>query len=154
VKMFNGFRDFILRGNIVDLAVGVVIGVAFNSLVEKFTGDFINPLIGVISGGKQLSGSFTVGHQIFNWGDFITAIINFVIVAAVLYFLVVTPMNKLAALRKRGVEVVEAPLPSDEVVLLTQIRDELRANGGALPAQRHGGKDEPALDSGDATRQS
>src|SRR5678810_646495 len=105
--MLKGFRDFILRGNIIDLAIAVVIGVAFNGLVSKFTDDFIKPLINLIGGGNALSGSFKVRNQVFQWSDFVNAVINFVIIAAVLYFLVVVPMNKLNELRRRGVPTTE-----------------------------------------------
>jgi large conductance mechanosensitive channel len=138
--MIKGFRDFIMRGNVVDLAVGVVIGVAFNSLVTGFTTDFINPLIKVISGGKTFGGSVALGHDgpRIQWGDFVTQVINFLIVAAVLYFLVVMPLNKLAERRNRN----KAPDPvqvSDEVALLMQIRDELVAANRPAPTQRSGG---------------
>jgi large conductance mechanosensitive channel len=140
--VLKGFRDFIMRGNIIDLAIAVVIGVAFNSLVTKFTDDFIKPLINLAGGGSPLSGSWKVNGVVFQWSDFINAIINFVIIAAVLYFLVVVPMNKLNELRRRGVPVVESPAPpTDEAVLLTEIRDILvAANGGTVaPGQRRAG---------------
>ena len=93
-----------MRGNIIDLAVGVVIGVAFTSLVTDFTNDFINPLIKWAGGGNQLSSSTRIPGTsvVFQWGNFISAAINFLIVAAVLYFLVVLPINKLNSLRKRN----------------------------------------------------
>jgi large conductance mechanosensitive channel len=139
--MLKGFRDFILRGNIIDLAIAVVIGVAFNGLVTKFTDDFIKPLINLIGGGNALSGSFKVRNQVFQWSDFINAVINFLIIAAVLYFLVVVPMNKLNDLRRRGVPTNEAPAPpTDEAVLLGEIRDLLAAQGGRVaPAPRTAG---------------
>lgn len=129
--MLKGFRDFILRGNIIDLAIAVVIGVAFNALVTRLTDDFIKPLISLLGGGGALAGSFRVRGVVFQWADFVNAVINFVLIAAVLYFLVVVPMNRLNDLRRRGVPTSETPAaPSDEVVLLTQIRDELAAQGG------------------------
>jgi large conductance mechanosensitive channel len=140
--VLKGFREFIMRGNIVDLAVGVVIGVAFNSLVTALTADFINPLINIIGGGGTFGGSFKVMGQTFLWGHFVTQVINFVLVAAALYFLVVLPMNKLnerrSLLTKRfGIfgrkgedlaadEPPAPPLPAD-IALLTQIRDSLVA---------------------------
>jgi len=131
--MLKGFRDFILRGNIIDLAIAVVIGVAFNGLVTKFTDDFIKPLINLVGGGNALSGSFKVRNQVFQWSDFINAVINFLIIAAVLYFLVVVPMNKLNELRRRGVPTNEAPAPpTDEAVLLGEIRDLLAAQSGRV----------------------
>ena len=132
--MLKGFRDFILRGNIIELAIAVVIGVAFNALVTSFTKDFIQPLIALIGGGKGVgAGSFIVRGVHFLWADFINAIINFVIIAAVLYFLVVVPMNKLNELRRRGVPTTETPAPpTDEAVLLGEIRDLLAAQGGRV----------------------
>jgi large conductance mechanosensitive channel len=136
--VFKGFRDFIMRGNVVDLAVGVTIGVAFTGLVTQFTSDFINPLIKVVGGGKPLSGSIGIGHQHLLWADFVNAIINFLIIAAVLYFLVVLPLNKLAERRARN-KPVAAPVVSDEVALLIEIRDALlSAQGSVAPSQRTG----------------
>jgi large conductance mechanosensitive channel len=136
--MLKGFRDFILRGNIIDLAIAVVIGLAFNALITRLTDDFIKPLISLIGGTGPLAGSFTVRGQHFLWADFINAIINFVIIAAVLYFLVVVPMNKLNELRRRGIPTNEAPAPpTDEAVLLGEIRDLLAAQSGRVaPAPR------------------
>jgi large conductance mechanosensitive channel len=125
MDVLKGFRDFILRGNVVDLAVGIVIGVAFTALVTSFTNSFLKPLIGLIGGGGTEGGTATVNGQEFTWGAFINAIITFVLTAAVLYFLVVLPMNKLAERRKRG-QVEEPEAQSDEVILLTEIRDALR----------------------------
>jgi large conductance mechanosensitive channel len=132
--MLKGFRDFILRGNIIELAIAVVIGVAFNALITRLTTDFIQPLIALIGGGKGVgAGSFTVRGVHFLWADFINAIINFVIIAAVLYFLVVVPMNKLNELRRRGVPTTDAPAPpTDEAVLLGEIRDLLAAQNGRV----------------------
>ena len=123
--MFAGFRTFILRGNIIELAVGVVIGVAFNALVTGFTTDFIQPLIKVIGGGKELSGTFKIGEQRFLYAAFINQIINFLMIAAVLYFVVVMPMNKIneRRARLRG-DQGEKAVP-DDIALLTEIRDAL-----------------------------
>jgi large conductance mechanosensitive channel len=140
--MFKGFRDFIMRGNVVDLAVGIVVGAAFTGLVTQFTTDFVNPLIKIFGGSGKASGSWKVGHQAFLWADFLNAVVNFLIVAAVLYFFVVMPLNKLAERRNRN----RAPDPvqiSDEVALLIQIRDELVAANRPAPTQRIG-DDRPA----------
>ena len=130
--MLKGFRDFISRGNVIDLAVAVVIGAAFTAVVEQFTNSFLKPLIKLVSGGKDVSGTFTVGDKktgvIFDYGSFINVLIGFILTAAVVYFLVVAPMNKLAELRKRGIA-PEPEAPSDEVRLLTEIRDALVARG-------------------------
>ena len=151
--MLKGFRDFVLRGNIIDLAIAVVIGVAFNGLVTKFTDDFIKPLINVISGGNALSGSFKVRNQVFQWSDFVNAVINFVIIAAVIYFLVVVPMNKLNELRRRGQPTGETPAPpTDEAILLGEIRDLLAASNraAATPSQRGGDVATGGAGTGDA----
>jgi large conductance mechanosensitive channel len=141
--VLKGFRDFILRGNIIDLAIAVVIGVAFNGLVTKFTDDFIKPLINLAGGGKAASGgTWTINGQKFQWSDFVNGVINFVIIAAVLYFLVVVPMNKLNELRRRGQPTGETPAPpTDEAVLLGEIRDLLAASNraAATPSQRGSG---------------
>lgn len=147
--MLKGFRDFIMRGNVVDLAVGVVVGVAFNGLVVQFTTDFMNPLIKLFGGGKPLSGQWTFRSQHFLWADFINAIINFILIAAVLYYLVVMPLNKLADRRARSKAAAAAATPAADIVLLSQIRDALvsmdsrLATAGATgaPAQRSGGTD-------------
>jgi large conductance mechanosensitive channel len=124
--VLSGFKDFISRGNIIDLAVGVVIGVAFNGLVTQFTKSFLEPLIKLISGGKQLSGTFKVRDVVFDWAAFINACIGFAITAAALYFLVVLPANKLAERRARGEE-PEPKAPAEDIRLLTEIRDALIA---------------------------
>jgi large conductance mechanosensitive channel len=155
--VLKGFRDFIVRGNIIDLAVGVVIGVAFTSLVTDFTTDFINPLIRWAGGGNQLSSSTRIPGTtvIFQWGNFISAAINFLIVAAVLYFLVVLPINKLNSLRKRNAAAVEVPV-DQEIALLTEIRDALlRANAPIAPGQRvpaHHAADDDVADAPTALR--
>lgn len=124
--MFKGFRDFIMRGNVVDLAVGIVIGAAFTGLVTQFTNSFLKPLIAVFGGGQTgtTGATFTINGQTFDWGSFINSGVTFLLTAAVLYFLVVYPMNQLAKRRNRA----DAPppeAPSEEVRLLTEIRDAL-----------------------------
>jgi large conductance mechanosensitive channel len=124
--VFKGFRDFISRGNVIDLAVGVVIGAAFTGLVTQFTKSFLEPLIKLLSGGRQLSGTFRVRDVIFDWAAFINACIAFLITAAALYFLVVLPANKIAERRARGEE-PEPVAPAEDVRLLTEIRDAILA---------------------------
>jgi len=135
--MLKGFKDFIMRGNVVDLAVGIVIGAAFAALVTQFTDSFLNPLIELATGAKpgKVGGTVTLHGVTFAYGKFVGAIIAFLLTAAVLYFLVVFPMNKLAERRKRGEEPPPAA-PSEEVKLLTDIRDALLAQQGVVPAQR------------------
>ncbi|MFI5427279.1 large conductance mechanosensitive channel protein MscL [Aeromicrobium sp. UC242_57] len=122
--MLKGFKDFLLRGNIVDLAVAVVIGTAFTALVASFTKSFIEPLLGVVGGGGEFGMSFTINDQVFTIGAFITACITFVITAAVVYFAIVTPMKKLNGSRDRGKE-PEPEGVSEDIALLREIRDQL-----------------------------
>ena len=133
--MLKGFRDFIMRGNVVDLAVGIVIGAAFTAVVTAFTAGFLKPLIQLIGGGTGVgAGAWKVRDGVvFDYATFLNALITFLLTAAVLYFLVVFPLNKLAERRARGEEPPPAA-PSEEIVLLTQIRDALvagRAGPGA-----------------------
>jgi large conductance mechanosensitive channel len=94
----KGFRAFILRGNVVDLAVAVLIGAAFGALVAAFTRDFITPLLAAIGGKPDFSSlHFRIHNSTFRYGDFINAVITFLIIAAVVYFFVVLPVNKLMA---------------------------------------------------------
>jgi len=96
--MLSGFKQFILRGNVVDLAVGVVIGAAFGSVVSAFTKDLLTPLIAAIGGKPDFSSVvLTVHGGVFKVGDFLNALVSFLIIAAVVYFLVVTPLNALMA---------------------------------------------------------
>ncbi|KQY60811.1 mechanosensitive ion channel protein MscL [Aeromicrobium sp. Root495] len=126
--MIQGFKDFLLRGNIVDLAVAVVIGTAFTALVTAFTQSFINPLIGLVGGGGKTGGTFGIDGQVFTYGVFITAAITFVLTAAVVYFLVVVPLTRVNERRARGAE-DEPAGPSEDVALLREIRDALRQRG-------------------------
>ncbi|MYS24405.1 large conductance mechanosensitive channel [Streptomyces sp. DvalAA-14] len=93
----KGFRAFLLRGNVVDLAVGIVVGAAFTSLVNGFVKAFLTPIVGLVSGasGDYSAKTFKASGVTFPYGLFIDAVISFVIVAAVIYFLVVLPMNRL-----------------------------------------------------------
>ena len=126
--MTKGFRDFILRGNVIELAIAVVIGVAFNAVVQAMSEDFIGGIIGAIGGTSDLGNAgFMVNGSRIVYGSTLTALINFAIVAAVIYFLIVVPMNELNARRRSGEE-AGAPRP-DEVVLLEEIRDLLRDRG-------------------------
>jgi large conductance mechanosensitive channel len=130
--MLKGFKDFILRGNVVDLAVGIVIGAAFTAVVTAFTGAFLKPIIQLVSGGEGVTaGAFRVRGVPFDWASFINACITFLITAAAIYFLVVLPLNRLAERRARGEEPPPAA-PSEEVKLLTEIRDAL-VTGRAAP---------------------
>jgi large conductance mechanosensitive channel len=101
--MFKEFRTFLLRGNIVDLAVAVVIGAAFGAVVTALVADIITPIIAAIGGQPDFANlTFTIHKSQFLYGDFINKVISFVIVAAVIFFVVVKPMNMLMARRARG----------------------------------------------------
>lgn len=126
--MFKGFKEFLLRGNVIDLAVAVVIGAAFNTVVERVVDSLINPIIGVVFKADSLDNAMQVGLPgggTIAFGALIGALINFVIVAAVVYFVFVLPMNKL-----RRPEPEQPPVAPTETELLTEIRDLLRAQGG------------------------
>jgi large conductance mechanosensitive channel len=106
--MLSGFKQFILRGNVVDLAVGVVIGAAFGSVVTAFTKDLLTPLIAAIVGKPDFSAiNFTINGSVFPIGDFINAAVSFLLVAGAVYFFVVTPINALIARMRK------APVPAD-----------------------------------------
>ena len=135
--MIKGFKDFLLRGNIVDLAVAVVIGVAFTALVASFTDSFLKPLIGLIGGGGIEGGTFTVNGQDFTWAAFINAVITFILTAAVVYFAIVLPMKAITERRKRGEEA--GPAEPTQVELLAEIRDLLRAQEGQGPGPDRSG---------------
>lgn len=99
--MIKGFRDFILRGNVVDLAIAVVIGAAFGAVVAALVKDLLTPLIAAIGGQPNFGQlSFELHNSTFAYGDFINAVISFLVIAAAVYFLVVLPMNKVMSLRK------------------------------------------------------
>jgi large conductance mechanosensitive channel len=121
------FKKFLLRGNVVDLAVAVIIGAAFGALVTSIVKDLLTPIIAAIIGKPDFSNlTFTINGSVFRYGSFLNALIAFVSVAAVVFFLVVKPVNVLQERMKRG----DAPdAEPTEVELLTEIRDALRAPG-------------------------
>ena len=125
--MLKGFRDFIMRGNVVDLAVGIVIGVAFGAVVTAFVNGIITPIIAAIFGKPNLDdvGTFTINDAHFSIGVVLTALVNFLFVAAAIYFFVVVPVNAMRA--RYAKPTPEEDTGPSEVDLLTQIRDELRA---------------------------
>jgi large conductance mechanosensitive channel len=103
IILMDGFKKFILRGNVVDLAVGVIIGAAFNTVVQSLVKSFFTPIISLMTGDNKLSTLyFTVHGTKINYGDFVNALISFLIIAAVVYFFVVMPMNKLQQLSQSG----------------------------------------------------
>lgn len=106
--MLSGFKQFILRGNVIDMAVGVVIGAAFGGVVTAFTKDLLTPFIAAIVGKPDFSAvSFTVGSAVFPVGDFINAAVSFLLIAGAVYFFVVTPINALVTRMRK------APAPAD-----------------------------------------
>jgi large conductance mechanosensitive channel len=125
--MLKGFKEFIMRGNVVDLAVAVVIGAAFGKIVSAIVDGLINPLIAAIFGKTDISGVwfFKVNGAEFHLGWILQAALNFLFVAAAIYFLIVLPLNKLAERRARGEEPEPESLTTDQQ-LLTEIRDSLR----------------------------
>ena len=133
------FKKFALKGNVVDMAVGVIIGAAFGNIVTALTDSFINPLIGLVTGGAQKdpetgqiivsAGSWSVGGVEFTYGAFISAVVNFLIIAFIL-FLIIKATNKALTLGKKKEEEAEEapPEPTKEELLLTEIRDLLKEN--------------------------
>lgn len=128
--MIKGFKDFLLRGNVIDLAVAVVLGTAFGAVIAAFANDFIGGLIGALGGSPDFgSAGFTINDSRVILGSTINALIYFVIVAAVVYFVVVVPVNNLMERRRRGEE-PEVAAPTEDIVLLQEIRDLLREQRG------------------------
>jgi large conductance mechanosensitive channel len=127
--VLKGFKDFLMRGNVIDLAVAVVIGAAFTAIVTAFTSNFINPIIAAIGGGNVDGFAYRLIEKnektLIDFGAIITAIINFAIVAAVVYFILVLPMNKIKERRERGKEA--GPSEPTDTELLKEIRDLLAA---------------------------
>lgn len=121
--LIKEFRDFAMRGNVVDLAVGVIIGGAFGGIVNSLVGDILMPLLGVLSGGVNFNDrSIEIGDAVIAYGKFIQAIISFLIIAFAL-FLVIKGMN---SLKKKEENAPAAPEPSKEEKLLAEIRDLLK----------------------------
>jgi len=148
--MFKDFKAFIARGNVLDLAVAVIIGAAFGRIVTSLTDDVIMPVIGKITGDLDFSNYFirlgnlpegftgsptnyaalkAAGVPLLGYGQFVTVLVNFLIVAVVI-FMIVRAVNRLTELEKR--KAAEAPAPADpaDIILLREIRDELRARRG------------------------
>ncbi|GAA1185696.1 large conductance mechanosensitive channel protein MscL [Pseudonocardia alaniniphila] len=126
--MIKGFKDFVLRGNVVELAVAVVIGAAFGSIVSAFTNGIIQPLINTVTPPSSPGfGVQLVSGKASTYIDFsavVTAVLNFLIVAAVVYFVIVYPLKTIQERRRRGIET--GPADPTDIELLTEIRDLLR----------------------------
>lgn len=138
-KFLQEFKEFALKGNVMDMAIGVIIGAAFGSIVTALTDSFINPLIAVITGGAKkdengvmqvVGGTFTVRGVEFSYGAFISAVINFLIIALILFCLI-KAVNKAMTIGKKKAEEEAAAEPPKEEVLLTEIRDLLKAQAEA-----------------------
>ena len=127
--VYKEFRDFITRGNVIDLAVAVVIGLAFTAVINAVVSGLITPIIGMIGGNDYRDLDFTINGSTFEYGLVINAIIQFLLIAAAVFFLVVKPINVINERRRRGLEPEPVEL-SDEVALLTEIRDLLRNRSG------------------------
>lgn len=133
--MLKGFKDFLIRGNVVDLAVAVIIGTAFTAIVTAIANNFIKPLIAAIGGANVTGLAWTIvagnPESKIDFAAIITAVINFMIVAAVVYFMIVMPMKRIQDRRKRGEEAGQAE-PTD-VELLIEIRDLLSQQQQRVP---------------------
>lgn len=123
--MLNGFKTFIMRGNVVDLAVGIAIGAAFATVISSLNEHLLTPLVAAIFGEPDFStvGAFTIRGAEFAPGAFVTALLNFVLIAAAIYFVVVLPMNKMA--QRRQQPGAGEPAGPTEIQLLQDIRDSL-----------------------------
>ncbi|NVM96485.1 large conductance mechanosensitive channel protein MscL [Arthrobacter wenxiniae] len=127
--MLKGFRDFIMKGNVVDLAVAVVIGAAFGAVVNSLVANILMPLIAALFGSPNFN-SFalvTLNGNDIKFGVFLTVVVNFILVAAAIYFVVVVPMNHIIARRNARLGITEEAAVDPQIVLLTEIRDSLRA---------------------------
>ncbi|WP_347310729.1 large conductance mechanosensitive channel protein MscL [Defluviimonas sp. SAOS-178_SWC] len=138
--MINEFKDFIAKGNVMDMAVGIIIGAAFTAIVTSLVSDLINPIIGVITGGVDFSNLFVnlgagdyaslaaaqeAGAPVFAYGSFITAVINFLIIAFVV-FLLVKMVNRVKDAATKKEEVAATPAGPSELDILMEIRDALK----------------------------
>jgi large conductance mechanosensitive channel len=125
--MLKGFREFVLRGNVIDLAVAVVIGAAFTLVINAVVQWLITPLIAAIFGKPNLDDvmTFTINGAEFSIGAVLTALINFLLVVAAVYFVLIVPMNKLREMRASGEE-EEPEAPAEDILVLQEIRDLLR----------------------------
>jgi large conductance mechanosensitive channel len=130
------FKEFITRGNVVDLAVAVVLGTAFAALVASLVDDLLMPIVAAVIGEPDFSDlTFKINDSVFAYGAFLTALVTFLSIAAAVFFFVVKPLNMLMERRKRAMAAGAEPAPetlSDEAVILTEIRDLLRSQRGIV----------------------
>lgn len=127
--VYKEFREFITRGNVIDLAVAVIIGLAFTAIINAIVSGLITPLIGMIGGNDFSDLDFKINGSTFEYGLVINAVIQFLLIAAAVFFFIVKPINMLNERRRRGEEPEPEEL-SDEAALLTEIRDLLRDRSG------------------------
>ncbi|MDR0482057.1 MAG: large conductance mechanosensitive channel protein MscL [Cellulomonadaceae bacterium] len=135
--MLKGFKDFLLRGNVMDLAIGIVVGGAFTAVVTGMVDGILNPLIAAIFGQPDISsvGHFTVNGAHFSLGLVLNALLNFLIISAALYFLIMVPINTLIDLGKKKLEPeTEEEMMAQDIALLTEIRDLLKSRDAASDA--------------------
>lgn len=129
--MLKEFREFILRGNVIDLAIAVVIGTAFTAVVNATVKSLITPLIAAVGGQPDFSDlKFKINGSEFLYGEWLNAVVSFLIIAAVVFFLIVKPMNAFLARRKTEDVPPEPEAPAEDVRLLTEIRDLLAERRG------------------------
>lgn len=124
--MIKGFKEFVFRGNVIDLAVAVVVGAAFAALIDSFTNALIKPIVGIFLGGGVDAGTIVIRDQVIDFTVMINAIITFVITLTVIYFIFVVPMNKYRARMGKG----QVDTRTKDQVLLEEIRDLLKAQQG------------------------
>ena len=134
-KVLTEFKDFISRGNVIDLAVAVVLGAAFTQIVNAVVEGLLTPLIGILFSRDFSEMTFEINDSVFRYGDVINAVLQFLAVAAAIFFFVIKPMNVLNERFRRGEDKPAPSPPTDEAVLLAEIRNLLRTqgNGGAVP---------------------
>lgn len=125
--MLKEFQAFVLRGNVIDLAVAVVIGAAFGAVITSLVDNLLMPLIAMIFGEPDFSGlTFTINDAIFGYGAFISAVVSFVLIATAIFFVVIKPIQAATSRRKKDDVIDEPPAPSEDVLLLREIRDLLQ----------------------------
>jgi large conductance mechanosensitive channel len=131
--VLKGFREFITKGNVIDLAVAIVIGAAFTQVINAVVQWLVTPLIAAIFGQPNLDNvaTFTINGAQFSIGTILTAVINFLLVAAAVYFVLIAPLNKYRELRAEGAE-DEPQAPPEDVLVLQEIRDLIRDRRGAI----------------------
>jgi large conductance mechanosensitive channel len=142
MSIIDEFKAFIAKGNVMDLAVGVIIGGAFSAIVTSLVKDVITPFIGIFGGAPDFSSIAIGGHEVTKngvtalqggimIGNFLNAVVSFLILAAVVFFVLVKPMNALMAKMNKPVPPPDAPAPPEDILLLREIRDSLKKSSAA-----------------------